>query len=63
MSKAVTPDVVCIPPRKWEITEHKWEIVLAEYKKLGRCVRPLRIKEMFPEDFKKYEIVIDGEWP
>ena len=62
MPRVVSPDVVCIPPRKWEITENKWEIILSEWKKTGLCVRPMKIKEMFPEDFKKYELIIE-DWP
>lgn len=55
MPKVVSNDVVCIPPMRWEITENKWEIVVSEWQKTGRCVRPMRIKEMFPDDFKKKE--------
>lgn len=59
MPKRVNADVVCIAPRKWEITEDKWIEVMEEYKRTGRCVRPMRIKEMFPEDFSEYRILVE----
>jgi hypothetical protein len=59
---AIDPDVICIAPWRFKITEMKWNMIVEEWKRSGECVRQGKVRTMFPEDFKKYELVIEG-WP
>ena len=48
-------------PKGFYCGEEEWAVLVEEWKKTGKYVRPARVKEMFPEQFGlDYVEVVNG---